>query len=78
MKLKMWRNGRGGRWTARITWYDGNKIRLACLVGNEEHNFYPTSGDEANRIWELFKTMAKDGESDFLTELVETIESIHD
>lgn len=56
-KRKMWRNGRGGQWTARITWYEGADIRLM-----EDHpegvinKIYPLNQRiQAEVEWQVFR-----------------------
>jgi hypothetical protein len=60
----MWRNGPGGRWTARIIWFENS-------AGDRflEHNFRPTSRDEAERIWKVFRGYAEAGMDNFLEEM---------
>ena len=55
-KIKMWRNGRGGDWSARITWYEGDgSIRLKLDTVDGVQNLYPKNREEANAIWEEFR-----------------------
>lgn len=62
--LKMWRNGRGGKWDCRIRWLDEGdciNIRLELEDCERKHNLYPTSEIEADLIWSLFKLEAPEG-----------------
>jgi hypothetical protein len=54
----MWRNGRGGDWDARITWYQGpdDDIRLKMDTTDGVRNVFPNSREEADVIWEDFRT----------------------
>lgn len=64
IKYKQWRNGRGGRWTCRITWYCKRRdddqrtmydIRLRMETEEREWNEYPATLQEADRLWDKFK-----------------------
>ena len=63
VKIKMWRNGKGGQigavgeWNARITWYQGpyDDIRLKIDTVDGVRNIFPKSREEADVIWEEFK-----------------------
>ena len=54
---KMWRNGRGGRWTTRIRWYESKAdgIRLDMEDSERRHSYYPQSQNEAEHVWQLFR-----------------------
>ena len=57
-KYKMWRNGPGGRWTTKITWYQGespDNIRLELEDCNGEQQVFPQTREEADHIWFQFK-----------------------
>ena len=54
---RQWRNGRGGRWTARIRWYDdgGSSVRLQAENQDGLRHLWPKSVAEAEEMWREFK-----------------------
>ncbi len=55
---KEWQDGRGGKWTCRIIWYeegDGENIRLHLETPDGIQYLYPKTVDEAQGIWDKFK-----------------------
>lgn len=60
-RFKQWRNAKGGKWTARITWFhkrDGQTmvdIRLRLETPDGETNVYPATAEEADAMWDAFK-----------------------
>lgn len=67
-KYKQWRNGKGGRWNARISWFhnrdenqEATNIRLRFENANGEWNVYPASKAEADKLWDAFKDAHKQG-----------------
>lgn len=68
-RLKLWRNGRGGKWTCRIIWFgEGdecqNNIRLACETPTGVRQIYPRSEKEANEVWAEFRRLVEVGDLD--------------
>lgn len=59
-KHKQWRNGKGGQWNARITWYGEGKscsenIRLSLEDCDHTINYFPKTLEEADHAWFMFK-----------------------
>ncbi len=55
---KEYQNGRGGKWTCRIIWYQehgGENIRLHLETLDGGVDMYPESTDQAQVIWDEFK-----------------------
>jgi len=74
-KHKLWRNGPGGRWDCRITWYGEGKdavdnIRLECECPVGKMNIYPDTKHDADRIWKEFRILAEVGDVDALWDFV--------
>jgi hypothetical protein len=79
----MWRNGPGGRWSARITWFgEGDNrqanIRLELEDCERSINLYPDTKEKADHIWQMFRQGApQDGQKvPFITELLELLARI--
>jgi hypothetical protein len=84
MWTKQWRNGPGGRWTARIQWYEmaqGKGYKLVCRdaygKANFDYTFFLSTREEADMLWEFFKSESATGEG-FLEAMVETLQAIGD
>lgn len=74
----MWRNDRGGKWTTRIIWYQGedpNDIRLELLDQTMEKQLFPRTREEADHIWSMFKqgSPSSSGFANFITDLMELL-----
>ncbi len=75
---KEWQNGRGGKWSTRIIWFeegDGENIRLELLDCEREQNLYPKTKDAADQIWFMFKQGSPtDGQKvAFVADLIELL-----
>lgn len=59
---KDWRNGPGGKWTARIIWYEGEPtdIRLKLETPTGVINKFYKDQAEAQKVWDDFKAEWRD------------------
>ena len=82
-RRKEWKNGRGGRWSTRIIWFDdhggselGGDIRLALEDCERKVNLFPSSKEVADHIWFMFKNGSPaDGQRiPFVADLLELLE----
>ena len=57
-RKKSWRNGSGGKWTTRITWFEGSPgdIRLQIEDFERKENVYPETKEKADHAWQLFRS----------------------
>lgn len=59
--IKTWRNGKGGKWTIRIRYFeaaDTNDVRLSMEDCECQRNYFPHNREHAEAIYQKFKTEA--------------------
>lgn len=81
-KYKMWRNGRGGCWSCRIIWYQGedpNDIRLELMDCEREVQVFPKTREEADHIWFQFRNGAPENgqQVGFVADLLELLSTAY-
>lgn len=77
--IKSWRNGRGGKWTIRIRYYEGislDNVRLSLEDSEMKCNIYPNDRAHAELLYQRFKTEAPKAENDepFVAQFIKSIE----
>ena len=74
-KMREWKNGKYPQWDGRIQWFEGpSGIRLSLQDCDRSSNFYPTSKEQAEYVWGLFKEHSTIGEP-CVTEIIAQAEA---